>query len=206
MPTIQRAAIVQKVWDGVSSYVWPTGTAPPDNNYTNIEFIDPLGTHDPTTSTGGRTVVNDLWEPGGLPNLGVVSIKTATLLGSWGTSISGATYLRFSGMTWPMTVVKQNASTNLLFEVGVSGWLTTALGEVDIGYSTADTVGTVVRMGAFYFNENGTHRMFTSMGVATGLAAASYSCSIWGRVLAGAGVFTSDSADMMWVKISEVWP
>src|SRR5262252_358756 len=197
---LAASCIVEKVWSG-TAYVWPNanGTAPPANSYTNILFTDPTGTHDPTTSTGGRTTVNDLWEPGGLPNLGIVSQTTRSLLGAWG-STSGTTYVRFGGLTWPVTVTKQNASTNLIFEVGVSGWITVA-GPVEIGYSTADTVGTVVRMGVFFFNDTGTHRMFTSLGIASGLAAASYSCSIWTRVASGAGVWQSDANDILWLKV-----
>lgn len=55
--------LATKVWSG-SAYVWPGTTAPDANAYTNIVFIDPAGTHDPKTSTGGRDVANDLWETG----------------------------------------------------------------------------------------------------------------------------------------------
>lgn len=64
LTALHSALLATKVWSG-SAYVWPgDGTAPDANAYTNITFIDPTGTHDPKTSTGGRNVANDLWETG----------------------------------------------------------------------------------------------------------------------------------------------
>jgi hypothetical protein len=63
LTALNQGLLATKVWAS-TQYVWPTGTAPDSNSFTNIEFIDPGGGHDPATSTGGRSVVNDLWETG----------------------------------------------------------------------------------------------------------------------------------------------
>lgn len=82
--SLHSALLATKVWS-TSSYVWPgDGTAPDSSSYTNIVFIDPDGTHDPKTSTGGRTNPNDLWETGvattGLPPTGAAG---GSLAGSY---------------------------------------------------------------------------------------------------------------------------
>jgi hypothetical protein len=63
LTALNQGLLATKVWSG-SAYVWPGGTAPDSNAFTNITFIDPTGLHDPKTSTGGRNVANDLWETG----------------------------------------------------------------------------------------------------------------------------------------------
>lgn len=63
---LHGALLGVKVWStGSSAYVWSgDGSAPSAGAYTQILFIDPTGTHDPSTSTGGRSNANDLWETG----------------------------------------------------------------------------------------------------------------------------------------------
>lgn len=64
LTALHSALLAVKVWSS-TQYVWSgDGTAPDASSYTQILFIDPAGTHDPTTSTGGRTNANDLWETG----------------------------------------------------------------------------------------------------------------------------------------------
>jgi hypothetical protein len=65
LSALNQGLLATKVWSG-TAYVWPGpgGTGPDSNAYTNITFIDPTGTHDPHTSSGGRNVANDLWETG----------------------------------------------------------------------------------------------------------------------------------------------
>jgi hypothetical protein len=63
---LHSALLAVKVWStAASSYVWSgDGIAPDPLSYTQILFVDPAGTHNPTTSPGGRSNVNDLWETG----------------------------------------------------------------------------------------------------------------------------------------------
>jgi len=51
--------LAHKVWDAIDEeYVWPDGTAPDAESYTNIVFVGP---EDMRTADGGRDVEGDIW-------------------------------------------------------------------------------------------------------------------------------------------------
>lgn len=105
LTALQQGLLATKVWSS-TQYVWPTGTAPDANSFTNIVFIDPAGTHDPKTSTGGRNVANDLWENGNPSGSGGGTSLLASHIYNPATVVnfaaSGSTYLEID--TTNMTV------------------------------------------------------------------------------------------------------
>jgi hypothetical protein len=85
---LNNGLLATKIISG-GQYVWPTGTAPDPSSYTNIEFIDPTGAFNPSTATGGRSNINDIWNAAGASYIRTNTGSTGWSTGNYTANIQG---------------------------------------------------------------------------------------------------------------------
>jgi hypothetical protein len=197
--------LATKVWSG-SAYVWPGTTAPDANSFTNIVFIDPTGTHDPKTSTGGRNVANDLWETGTASSGSAAGALLATKTYNPGTATTvNTTSGTFADIDATNLVVTFTAPASgqviVRLESGSVGATTSEL-SWNIRESTSDVGGTAQ---AVHYNFTGNVRLCKSVLI-TGLTAGSSHTYKWGHArTSGSGTVGTLYGGGWGQAVMEVW-
>lgn len=103
-----------------------------------------------------------------------------------------------------VTFVKASADTDLFFDVMMTCYATTGITQCLIGVNYDGTAGNTVKCAQLTFNETASHKVLAGSGTKTGLAAGSYTCSLYWSS-AGPNQFNTDGNDWASLKVTEAY-
>jgi hypothetical protein len=154
-----------------------------------------------TSIGGGRWILVDyLAHP--MPGE-VVWDRAQSVVGAWG-SLAQSTYAYISAVG-TLPIVKRSTSTLLEFSFGCSAFVNAA-GVVTIGWSPTNSSADIITAGQFFFNAVSTHQHWTGVASVGGRTQGAYTGSWWVKTTGTGQTMTSDTNDLFWGRVREVWP